>query len=152
MIRENLQIVFTTVQYKITYPLLKRMRNVINFFELAAALPRSDGRVTAQYYRRARLHPRQPRSIYFSHDMSKEPRAPSRNGEKERGRKKQLPRAEMLGSRRESRTVPASCVLSVMIYCFPVHDSVSKIIANFQRVTTIHVLSSPLLYASCHLI
>lgn len=61
-------------------------RNIINFFELAAAFPRSD-RVTAQqYYRRARLHPRQPRSIYFSHDTSKDPRRPG-TGRKSAGEK-----------------------------------------------------------------
>lgn len=45
---------------------------VINFIELAATLSRNDGRVTALALQTlVRLHSRQSRSIYFSHDTSK---------------------------------------------------------------------------------
>lgn len=134
--------------YKIAHPLLihwfRRMRNVINFSELAAALPRSDwSRYRSVLQTTARLHPRQSRSIYFSHDTSKEPRA-RRQGtpEKERERKKQLLHAETLWALAVNRgRYPG--IVRLICYDVSFSRSVPKMIANaFQRVSTIHALGT----------
>lgn len=97
----------------------KKMENVINFFGLAATLSRNDGRVTAQHCRLVRLHSRQSRSIYFSHDTSKGS-LKERKGKKAREREKSNYLARKCrASLCESQTSIASFVLSVMKYCFP---------------------------------
>jgi len=103
----------------------KRMKNVINFFELVATFPRSDGRVTAQYCRRA-IHDR-----YIFPTIRRKQR-------KERERKKQL--SQKCRVLCESRMVLASFVLSVMKYIIFSYDSVSKMIANFFQQLCLYVI------------
>lgn len=95
------------------------MENVINFIELAATLLRNDGRVTAQHCRLVRLHSRQSRSIYFSHDTYES----ATKGETEIEREKSNYLAQKCRfSLRIANRHTAPFVLSVMKYCLPVRQ------------------------------
>jgi len=79
------------------------MKNVINFFELAATFPRSDGRVTAQYCRRA------------SHNRYIFPTI-RRKQRRERAREKKAIIAKMPGSPWIANDTSVICLICYEIY------------------------------------
>jgi len=117
----------TSCKIKLFVLIQEKEKYIINFFELAAIFPRSDGRVTIQCCRHARLHPRQPWSIYFSHDTSKEPVKDRRST-----REKSNYYARKYQVLCESRTAPLQHRSSYLLWNIVFsYNSASRMIANF---------------------